>query len=527
MPAHNTLFSRLLPALVAALVLATLAAQAPKPPSAGGAPNVQPAPPASPNAQSAQMSQNLSPVNQAGGKGRPGSVSKIPTDPLTVKTVDLPDGRKGWSVEIPGGRPLATPAVVNGMAYVGGGFGSYEFYAFDALTGRPAWAIRVSDDGPTAAVVADGCVVFNTESCTLFVVDAKTGDMIWSRWLGDPLMSQPAVRDGRIFMAYPGEGGKHRLVALGLKTGKEFWNVPIEGDLISAPVVGGDRVYLTTFDGTCYAYRAATGEKVWAEAQKATSAPWVSGGKVYVSLRVDGKPGDAGKPPREGQGELDKDAGKKVGVNDLTVREAVYIDAGVQARSSYSVAQHANDASVGFSTAPANAKVGAAASNIGQGTVHGLWEYQGSRPTVASGVNYACMGDRLQAVDLASGKVLWQSDWKADMARIGGHFLTPPAVVGDRVFLGTAKGEIQVLERSSGKTLWTWDAGQPVRFQPAVVKGRIYAGTAGGRLVCLDTGDPKADGWTMWGGGPAHNGPETGCADCSVECGAQASGAPL
>lgn len=501
--------------LCAALILATVPAQAPKPPSAAGGPpsvvqNVSPG--LAMQAQAQPNTLNQAPVNttnQAHGKGRPGSVQKIPTDTLVVNAIALPDGGKGWSVDIPGGRPLATPAVVDGMAFVGGGFGSYEFYAFDALTGKPAWAIRVSDDGPTAAVVSDGCVVFNTESCTLFVVDAKTGDMIWSRWLGDPLMSQPAVRDGRIFMAYPGDDGKHRLVALGLKTGKEFWNVPIAGDIISAPVVERDRVYLTTFDGTCYAYRAATGEKLWSEAHKATSAPWVSGGRVFVSLRVEGKePGGKGSPPREGQGELDRDAGRTLLVNEQTVREALYIDAQVQSRSAYSAAQHANDSSVGFSTAPANAKVGAAAANVGQGTVHGLWEYQGSRPTVASGVNYACMGDRLQAVELVSGKVIWQVEWKADLGRIGGHYLTPPAVVGERICLGTAKGEVKILDRGTGKTLRSWDAGQPVRFQPAVVKGRVYAGTAGGRLICLDTGDAKADGWTMWGGGPAHNGPE-------------------
>ena len=66
------------------------------------------------------------------------------------------DGRlAGWKVTIPGGRPLATPAVVDGRVFLGGGFGSHEFYAFDA-DDRPAssGSTRPSDDGPTAAVVA-------------------------------------------------------------------------------------------------------------------------------------------------------------------------------------------------------------------------------------------------------------------------------------------------------------------------------------------------------------------------------------
>ena len=36
-------------------------------------------------------------------------------------------------------------------AFLGGGFGSYEFYAFDLKTGQQAWQIQTGDDGPTAA----------------------------------------------------------------------------------------------------------------------------------------------------------------------------------------------------------------------------------------------------------------------------------------------------------------------------------------------------------------------------------------
>src|SRR5713226_8799422 len=75
------------------------------------------------------------------------------------------DGRiKGWKVTIPGRRPLATPAVMAGRVFLGGGFGSYEFYAFDAFTGKLDWQYQTSDDGPTAAAVDEGCVVFSTES---------------------------------------------------------------------------------------------------------------------------------------------------------------------------------------------------------------------------------------------------------------------------------------------------------------------------------------------------------------------------
>ena len=139
-------------------------------------------------------------VAQQAGKGPMPKVA--PPTPFKSK-----DGtKKGWKVVIPGGRPLATPAVVDGKVFLGGGFGSYEFYALDARTGKLLWQYRTGDDGPTAAVVDDGYVAFNTESCELEVLTLD-GKPVWKKWLGDPLMSMPAIADGRLFMAFPNSKG--------------------------------------------------------------------------------------------------------------------------------------------------------------------------------------------------------------------------------------------------------------------------------------------------------------------------------
>src|SRR5262249_22469174 len=134
-----------------------------------------------------------------------------------------PDGRiRGWKRTIPGGRPLATPAVVSGRIFIGGGFCSYEFYAFHALTGGVALQYQTEDDGPTAAVVGEDRVVFNTESCELEVLTVD-GRRVWKKWLGDPLLSMPAVEAGRVFMAYPDSRGDHRhyLACFDLADGRE------------------------------------------------------------------------------------------------------------------------------------------------------------------------------------------------------------------------------------------------------------------------------------------------------------------
>src|SRR5215208_2588959 len=114
---------------------------------------------------------------------------------------------EGFSIQLPSKAPIPTPTVYRDKVYVSGGFHSKEFYCFKASTGELVWAIDLDDDGPTAAVCADSVCVFNTESCTLFAVEADTGKHLWSHWLGDPLTSTPTINSGVVFTSYPANGG--------------------------------------------------------------------------------------------------------------------------------------------------------------------------------------------------------------------------------------------------------------------------------------------------------------------------------
>src|SRR5262249_23158123 len=149
-------------------------------------------------------------------------------------------------VTIPGNRPLATPAVAHGKLFLGGGFGSHEFYAFDAKNGKQLWLYRTGDDGPTAAAVEGDLIAFNTESCELEIITME-GKQPWKKGFGDRLMSMPATHQGGVYMAYPDSkgGGGHKLACFDIKTGKEHWKQKIAGDIITAPVIDNDSVYLT------------------------------------------------------------------------------------------------------------------------------------------------------------------------------------------------------------------------------------------------------------------------------------------
>ena len=423
-------------------------------------------------------------------------------------------GVRGWQVRIPGGRPLATPAVVDGRVFLGGGFGSYEFYGLDADTGRVAWQYQTEDDGPTAAVVADGRVVFNTESCELEVL-TTAGERVWKHWLGDPLLSMPAVGGGRVFMAYPDSRSdrRHHLACFDLADGRQIWRQPMTGEVITCPVLADGHVYLANLDGTLACFAQEDGQPLWNEARNATSAPAVWRHQCYFSQRQElREKAEAATQQMELLARKRSAAGTPTESIPGTMSPADYLDHAKRQRRSPHYGMHgAYDGGVGFGAHKGDAKMEQAMRNLGKGHITAVWAYQGSRPCVWRGRLYSAVGDALHCADPETRQPHWKRtlfDRGAQVEVLDGA-LTPPAVVNGKVFLGTLDGSVCCLAASSGDLLWTVRVGEPIVFQPAVARGRVYAATHAGNLFCLETGDPRDDGWPMWGGGPDHNGVPT------------------
>jgi outer membrane protein assembly factor BamB len=324
----------------------------------------------------------------------------------------------------------------------------------------------------------------------------------------------PAAAGGKLYMAYPDSKGdrKHYLACFELKTGKELWKHDIAGEIITAPVIDDDRVFLATLEGTLYCFRP-DGKIAWQEKKNATSAPVVFGEECYFSCREQTVAKKEGKDvPQQNESLARRGAEPAGSVKEIaaTSRTADYLD--YSKRQMHSPVERSNqekDAGVGFAGASkGDAKIAQAAGNLGQSSVAGVWSFQGSRPHVAGGRLYSAMGDTLKCIDLKTEQVRWKVDprEKKDKGELLDAVLTPPAVVNGKVFLGTAAGEVLCLSAETGKRLWGADVGEPIVFQPAVAGGRVYVATNAGSLICLETGDAKDDGWAMWGANAAHNG---------------------
>jgi outer membrane protein assembly factor BamB len=99
-----------------------------------------------------------------------------------------------------------------------------------------------------------------------------------------------------------------------------------------------------------------------------------------------------------------------------------------------------DDAAFGFAQTPAAAKMHAVQDLVGEAHVSRAFRFQGSRPTVSNGVLFETTGDRLEAIDLASGQRLWS--WDNARSEEGERRLTPQAVANNRVLVGTWDGRV-------------------------------------------------------------------------------------
>ncbi|MGB8192910.1 MAG: PQQ-binding-like beta-propeller repeat protein [Chitinophagaceae bacterium] len=435
---------------------------------------------------------------------RTGHVTNTTINNYLEKTED------GYCIKLPSTTIVPTPAVANGQIVVSGGFGSKQYYAFDAATGQNKWGINLDDDGPSSPAIQDGIIVFNTESCTIFACDLATGKQIWSYWLGDPLMSMPAIANGIVFTAYPaayeGQGviikddsssqqiiPTHVLIAIELKTGKILWQKWIDSDVMSAPVAKDDLLYVTTFSGALYKVEQKTGKFLEARAIRATSAPvFAKNNQLVMSRRSDDKKDSmVSESVVFGYGIQKKEVYKK---------RADYLDGKVQTQSKLKNNAALMDAGNGFASgAPSNSNWKAAHDNIGQSNVSSLQAFQGSRGVYQKGHLYNTMGDEIVCTD-EKGKVKWKHRLGGDLAAEGGFLGTPPVYANGHIIVATFTGEVLVIDEKEGKVVKKYKVGNPVRYQPVVDKGWIFVTTTNGRMYAINTGDAGITGWNMWGG---------------------------
>ena len=434
----------------------------------------------------------------------------------TSKNATLTINADGFVVNLPSANGVPTPTIKNGKLFVSGGFGSKQYFCFDAKNGNQIWGMDLDDDGPSSGVVEDGIVVFNTESCTIFACDEKTGEQLWSHFLGDPLMSTPTISNGMVYTAFPAHGawnsvqnfgeitkGKfnpsHVLIALNLKTGAIKWEKWIDGDIIMAPVAKDDKLHVVSFPGTYFVVDQHTGEFEKAERIRGTSAPVFSDKGMIMSRRSDERDG---MEVNESIMTYNTNRGWR---QEYERKDADYLDSKVQDLSILKTLSDGDDAGNGFGAgAPASSGAQYAADNIGQSNVSSLQAFIGSRALNFKGKNYNTMGDTLICTDEENGDVVWKKSILGDLKKTGGFLGTPPILVGKNILIATYAGDILLIDSKTGHQKRKFSTGENIRTQPIAMDGWIYVGTTNGKIIGIKTGDNSITGWPMLGKNAAH-----------------------
>jgi outer membrane protein assembly factor BamB len=373
---------------------------------------------------------------------RRGVASRTSLRPVVKRTGE------GFVAHIPGARWVPTPAHHRGRIVVGG-FGTKEIHALNAASGKSAWSLHLSDDGPTDPACQDGICVFNTYSCTMFGVEADTGKALWSWYLGSPQLATPIIQGDLVFSSYPQGGNPEAsfvIAAFDLKTGAPRWRRWIDAEVNSTPVSDGRHLYVATKAGTLYQLSAREGNVVAVHKNRVAAPPVLTAEAVIF--------GRDQEPQRD---------------NDMLATSRILFPH-LEENS------RQNSGSVKPQPRPLVAR-------------HGLY-------TIEHGV--------VVATHRRTGHRMWQhrlsSEEPADVP-------SPLLYAGKSILLATSGGNVLRIEPDTGAVIDAFVLKQgPIASQPIAVDGWLYAGTKSGDVVAFDTGNPELTGWEMLGGSPDRRG---------------------
>jgi outer membrane protein assembly factor BamB len=74
-----------------------------------------------------------------------------------------------------------------------------------------------------------------------------------------------------------------------------------------------------------------------------------------------------------------------------------------------------------------------------------------------------------------------------------GEFISSPALVDNRLFVGSTDGNVYAIASDTGQEVWRAETGSPVISSPAVVENSVFVGSFG-RVVALDA----TNGASLW-----------------------------
>ncbi len=387
------------------------------------------------------------------------------------------------------GAVSATPAIADGVVYSQDLESNVQ--AISLESGEVLWTAKLedADQGPNGVVVADG-MVFGATSSEAFALDQESGDELWSTPLAEgadeAIDMAPGYHDGLVYVStvptlpnseYPG-GSIGVLYALDAKTGKQKWHfdtapASLWGD--KQDNGGGGLWYSPSFDSKGGMY-FGTGNPV--PFPGTSGKPWGAsrpGPNLYTDslVKLDAKTGkldwyyqqtphdlydwDFQDPPI-----LASAGGRELAIGSGKSGFVVAVDAKtgkpVWKRSVGHHNGHDEDGLLAMHGEAAKIKGG----EVFPGTLGGVIAPMAANSTtvfvpivdhsltVTGGTEISESSEMtggLAAVDIRTGKVLWEKEFEA--AAFGA-----PAATNDMVFVTTFDGVLHGFDAKTGGEVW-------------------------------------------------------------------------
>lgn len=208
--------------------------------------------------------------------------------------VDLQTGQEKWQFNAGTEAAYSSPAIADGVIYVGGGDTVHiSLYAVDLRTGLERWKFTDSDAPPLADVpnhpgspsLGEG-LAFMRRTDYVYAVDLETGQERW-KFKTKPsisIFSAPAIDNGVVYFG-ANDGPAGFVFGLDAQTGEEVWKFETGRDGLS-PSIAGEVAYFWSGAGF-QAVELSTREELWnfqAEGE-ALSFPAIVDGVVYLGSK--------------------------------------------------------------------------------------------------------------------------------------------------------------------------------------------------------------------------------------------------
>ena len=481
-------------------------------------------------------------VIPGGGDGSPVVIDNTVyvSDSGYACALDASNGTLKWTREIYLSSTNNSPAVANGIVYVG--CGGNTFSALDAQTGATIWTYQTGPSDGSAPTVAGGIVYVGTLTKGVFALNATNGALIWNN--PNSIWDSSFALAGGILYACNSAG----IHALDAKTGAQIWvYAPSNTNINSAPAVANGILYVRGGDCYLYAFGKANQSSVSLspKVNLADTTVSISGtgftSNSMVTATFGGQPVTLTSSAVDSLGHFSGSFQINPSTKPGTFLVSVTDSSGVTACANFTVV---GSPTTSWPMFMHDLQHSGTADNIPVGSHDLLWKYVVDRgdimnavdssPAVVNGILYeASQNGYLYALDSYTGTCYWRFNTGVSM-------LPSPVVVNGVVYMATLNGvyavnaytgeqiwktikvsvsvstpyisdnmlyvgsfiehSLYAFRLSDGQLVWQYSTNDYVNSSPAVYGNTVYVGGNDGYIYALNT-ETGALRWKFNGGG--------------------------